>query len=65
MDAVFLAILQQFALKVHFLLCHVVYVDQSAHYALADELDAGFVALVKIDGAHECFEGIAHEVAVV
>ena len=63
-DAVFLAPLQEFALKVHLLLCHVVEVDVMADYAVGNKPMAKAESAVQVNGTHQCFEGIATNVCV-
>ena len=60
-----LAPLQQLALEVHFLIGKLVDVDEPVQYLVCYEALATGESPVEIDGADECFEGVACKVAVV
>lgn len=64
-DFMLLAPLQEFALEVHLLVCHLVYVNETTQYLLLHEALAMAVTSVEIDGTDECFESIAGKIAVV
>ena len=64
-QTVFLAILQKFAFEVHFFLCHTLQVNLLFEDAFFDKPECIFKASVKIDGAHECLEGVPCDEGIV
>ena len=64
-DAVFLAPFEELALEVHFFARHRFEIEDGADDAFFDEAEGVVKTSVEVDGAHECFEGVAAEVGVV